>query len=136
MICKEYHDKFKSLSEAYISCWRTLRQEAGLVKTMLIRAGTTRDAATPTKLQEAIEDVRDRYLGALFLMNSDPTRFNGLLIDLENDYLLNQDNLPTSLTKAYNMLTYYRSSNTGKTSQYDAVGQENLAFVANNNEKR
>ena len=88
MSCEECHNKFKSLSEAYNSCGGSLGQEAGLVKTMLTRAGTTRATETTNKIQEAIQDVRDGYLGVLFLMNLDHTSFNGLLTEMANEYLL------------------------------------------------
>ena len=41
MSCEDYHEKFKSLSEAYVSCGGSIGKEEGLVEEELIHPGKT-----------------------------------------------------------------------------------------------
>ena len=94
----------------------------------MIHLGQTLATAEPGVRKESEDTVRHAYLGCLFLVNSDRSRFGDLLNNLSNDYLMSQNNYPASLTDAYNMLVNYRSQYKNPTN--GTVGNESVAFVA------
>jgi len=65
------------------------------------------------------QEALDRQDAVAFLMSADRNRYEGLLQDLENEYLKDQDNYPRSLHQAYSLLvnwkapTYIRGTPTG-----------------------
>ena len=94
----------------------------------MIHLGQTLATAEPGVRKESEDTVRHVYLGYLFLINSNRSRFGDLNNNLSNDYLMNQNNYPASLTDAYNMLVNYRSQYKNPTS--GTAGNESVAFVA------
>jgi hypothetical protein len=59
---------------------------------------------TPDNYQEALE----RQDVVAFLMAADKNRYEGLLQDLENEYLKEQDNYPRNLNQAYSLLVNWK----------------------------
>ena len=70
--------------------------------------------------------VKEQYIGCLFLMNADQTRYFYVLKDLSNNFLLFQNDYPKTLTEAYNMLLNYMIEQ----ARGDQYGRESIAFVA------
>ena len=62
MSCEDYHEKFKSLSEAYVSCGGSIGNEEGLVEGELIRLGLTLATAEVTVRKESEDTVSHAYL--------------------------------------------------------------------------
>eukprot|EP00978_Attheya_sp_CCMP212_P038031 scaffold184587_cov28-Attheya_sp.AAC.1 len=86
----------------------TIGDEPGIVEAIATRLGldlSNVDEAQELALRQA---ARQHYLAVAFIFNSDRNRFGRLLENLENDYLLGDDNYPKSLTSAYNLLTNFR----------------------------
>lgn len=51
--------------------------------------------------------ARDKYMGTLLLLKSNPKRYGGLVADVINNYTRGIGGYPRSLTKAYRFLTDY-----------------------------
>jgi hypothetical protein len=68
------------------------------------------DAATAAQLakarEDAINEVQEAILTAIFLYNADKSGFHGLHERLNNDYLAGTDKYPKTLQAATNLLTY------------------------------
>ena len=75
MSCEDYHEKFQSLSEAYISCSGSFGNEDGLVEKEMIAIGSTLASATVNEFKDSREVVRHAYLGCLFIYNLDQTQY-------------------------------------------------------------
>ena len=129
MTCEEHHEKFQSLSEAYVSCSGLVGNEDGLVEKELVAVGLTVGTATLDKTRNTKLTVQDTYLGCLFLYNANRTQFLRLRQDLHNDYLKNNDNYPHDLTKAHNILLNYKGP-LATTNIHSRGRRETLTFVA------
>ena len=64
--------------------------------------------ATTMQQMEIEKDAQNRYLAVAFMLGSDKARFGRLLENLENDYRQGQNNYPTSITAAYNLVTNWK----------------------------
>ena len=128
MPVEEYHEKCKSLVSAYEGCRGRIGNNKGLIEDYLVRLGTTVATADTHKMKTAKTGVREEYLGALFIRNSDKARFGRLLKQLQNDFVMGIDNYPESLTSALGLLQNYRH-NPNLTGVYSHAGNQSVAFL-------
>ena len=75
--------------------------------------------------------AREIYLSCLFIVASDPKRYGGLVEELENDYTKGNNNYPTNMVKAYQLINKYNSW-TPRTSLPEISG---VAFSQQGNSK-
>jgi hypothetical protein len=57
------------------------------------------------------ESKRDKLLAAMFLGGADPVRYQGLKTSLHNTFVEGNDNYPTTVSKAVELMTNYNSEN-------------------------
>ena len=69
---------------------------------VLEKHSLTLDKANAAQKARAVENVRDAYMGCLFIHNSDRLRYSGLAQELHNDFLKGNDDYPKNLTEADN----------------------------------
>jgi len=50
----------------------------------------------------------DQMLGIILLMNANKKRYSSLLVDLHNDFVMGNNNYPTTFTEAFSLLLNYR----------------------------
>jgi hypothetical protein len=114
----------------------TVGNEPGIVEGIAAHQGL--DMATVDSDQEAAlnQAARQHYLAVAFIFNSDRNRFGRLLENLENDFLLGDDNYPKTVTSAYNLLTNFKEdqrnmlrgpSNDGVS--FNTIGEEEESAV-------
>ena len=53
--------------------------------------------------------AREIYLSCVFVLASDPKRYGRLAEELENDYTKGNNNYPTNMVKAYQLINEYKS---------------------------
>jgi hypothetical protein len=59
----------------------------------------------PTRVQTV---AKERYLAVACLLGADRTRYGWLIKDLENQYLLGNDNYPNTLDETYGLLISWK----------------------------
>ena len=100
LTCKQRADEPLNVYQKSIEDWAQMIESYG---------GTV--AETPLLLPNEVaptpEVARDRTLAALFVTNADPIRFSVLKADLANRYIMNNDEYPKDLDRAYAMFTNY-----------------------------
>ena len=74
-----YHEQFKSLYEAFVSCGGSLGYNIGLIEKHLMELGVTLAGSSPSQMSDTVEYVQGEYIGCMFLLNSDRRRFGTLL---------------------------------------------------------
>jgi hypothetical protein len=59
--------------------------------------------------KRAVLSAKRKSIAIAFLKNADPTRYSGLLRDLENQYSRGLDHYPADVVASYNLLTNYKA---------------------------
>ena len=80
------------------------------------------------------QEVRDRTLGASFMMTSDRGHFGKLIDGIENDYNEGRDRWSASVADAYHRLTYY--SNNPRLGQREVGGRRRDRFRERRRQQR
>lgn len=68
------------------------------------------DAATDEQKETANQAAKDKYRAVALLHAADRGRYWKLIEDLENDYTKGNNNYPTTISGAYNLLENYKNS--------------------------
>ena len=101
-----YLDKFMNLNEMAESYEGTLHDSAVFRIALL----TSDLRATPEADLDEDERAtinaaaREIYLSCAFIVASDPKRYGRLVEELENDYTKGNNNYPTNMVKAYQLI--------------------------------
>lgn len=132
----KYMETFQNVIDVIEHSGGTVGNEPGIVEGIAAHQGL--DMATVDSDQEAAlnQAARQHYLAVAFIFNSDRNRFGRLLENLENDFLLGDDNYPKTVTSAYNLLTNFKEdqrnmlrgpSNDGVS--FNTIGEEEESAV-------
>ena len=110
-------ERFKELVHVYEELGGEPGASTARIQTKLNDIAANANNPTNAELKQAKEKARDKYLGVLFLLKSDRSRLEQLVLDIENDFTCNikNDGYPTDLISAYNTLISFRTS-TGRPS--------------------
>jgi len=73
-----------------------------------------KDSNHPTddKHKQATKWVKERYLAILFLANSDPKKYAGLLLNFKNEYTLGTNKFPVTIVSTYEYIVNYKKEKT------------------------
>ena len=111
----DYLDKFINLTEMAESYERTLHDAA--VFKIAHHASDLRNTPEENLDEDLDEDkrktinaaAREIYLSCAFVIASDPKRYGRLVKELKNDYTKGNNNYPTNMVKAYQLINEYKS---------------------------
>jgi hypothetical protein len=106
----EYYDHFKNVVAVAIATGCTIGDHEGL-RDYLLRSSTP-----PRRYQDLDDDekvelllqTQECFLGTLFLLNADRSRFGSLIENTENAFLQGRNNYPTSLDASYALLSNWK----------------------------
>ena len=107
----DYLDKFMNFTEMAESYGGTLH-DAAVFRIALL---TSNLRATPEadldedKRAKIKAAAREIYLSCAFIVASDHKRYDRLVAELENDYTKGNNNYPTNMVKAYQLINEYTS---------------------------
>jgi hypothetical protein len=73
-----------------------------------VEKGYDYDTMSEAEKEEVEKEAQGRYLAVAFVLGADRLRYGRLIENLENDYLQGQNNYPTTVTAAYNLLTNWK----------------------------
>ena len=129
----DYLDKFINLTEMEESYEGTIH-DAAVFRIALLSSNLR---ATPEA--DLYEDeratintaAREIYLSCAFIVASDPNRYGRLVEELKNDYTKGNNDYPTNMVKAYQLINEYKSW-TPRTSLSEDLG---VAFSKQENSK-
>jgi hypothetical protein len=80
----------------------------GVEDKLLVMKGQTLSQMTVVERDALKLESQDRYLVMAFMLSADRARYRCLLEEMENEYLKGMSNWPTTMTRAYHLLTNYR----------------------------
>jgi hypothetical protein len=80
----------------------------GVEDKLLVMKGQTLSQMTVAERDALKLESQDRYLVMAFMLSADRARYRCLLEEMENEYLKGMSNWPTTMTRAYHLLTNYR----------------------------
>ena len=122
-------ERFKELVHVYEELGGEPGASTTRIQTKLNDIAANKNNPTNAELKQAKEKARDEYLGVLFLLKSDRSRFGQLVLDIENDFTRNvkNDGYPADLTSAYNTLISFCTS-TGRPSIRRRRQQESASY--------
>uniref|UniRef100_A0A7S2UAI5 Uncharacterized protein n=1 Tax=Attheya septentrionalis TaxID=420275 RepID=A0A7S2UAI5_9STRA len=104
MTTQAYLKQFQH-SIAAIECYGgSVGNEPAIEKALADERGLLIWALTPEELDELKKEAQEQYLATAFLLGADRGRYSGLIVSLENAYLLGNNNYPQTVSAAYNML--------------------------------
>ena len=106
-----YLSKFENMIQIAEHYGGAIGEEEALVVNALTLMGCDIEAATVEDLAKAKINAKQKHHAVNFILGSDPTRFNLLVIDLANSCTFGTDKYPCSLTEAYNLLVNYKRPN-------------------------
>ena len=96
-------------------------------------SGMDPETCNTTELKEVMDDAElmscEEYLLCLFILVADGGRFQGLTRALDNQYLMDKDAYPTTMTQSLKILDKYKAE-VGITEQNaDSSGESRVAFA-------
>lgn len=100
----QYFERFNALVDTALSYGSSIGHSRALVGAELVKMGTTRDSATPSQTNEAMELAQERYLSMLMLDGANYYKFKGLREELDNDYAKGTDTYPTNRNAVLRLL--------------------------------
>ena len=74
-------------------------------------------------------------LSPVFIYDTDWTRYDKLVEDLENNFTQGQDNYPKTLTTAFNLFLYWKNSEVNPQESLLERGGDGVAFETTNEKK-
>ena len=82
--------------------------DPGIKKVVAVEKEYDYDTMSEIKKKEVEKEAQGRYLAVAFVLGADRQRYGRLIENLENDYLQGQNNYPSTITAAYNLLTNWK----------------------------
>ena len=108
MTTQAYLEQFQNMIDVIGHTGGMVGHQPGIERAIMRERGIDPTNATTMQQMEIEKDAQNRYLAVALMLGSDKARFGRLLENLENDYLQGQNNYPTSITAAYNLLTNWK----------------------------
>ena len=109
MTTQAYLEQFQNMIDVIGHTGGMVGHQPGIERDIMRRERSIDPTNATTMQQMEIEkEAQKGYLAVAFMLGSDKARFGRLLENLENDYLQGQNNYPTSITAAYNLLTNWK----------------------------
>jgi hypothetical protein len=96
----EFLEQFRNHVNVLEAVGATIGPHAGVL------ASITQGTREPNVVDRAV--AREQSMAVAFINKVDRTRYGKLLEDLQNNYLMGQNNYPTNLTEAYNLVVNWR----------------------------
>jgi hypothetical protein len=121
----EFLEQFRNHVNVLDAVGATIGPHIGILKTM------TGDGREPNIVDKNM--AREQSLAISFLNRVDRTRYGKLMEDLKNSYLLGQNNYPTNLTDAYNLVVNW-SQDPRNMVHYGAGPNDGVVFAHNTEE--
>ena len=122
---KEHLTNFNNRVNVIESTGGSFSLDPGMLRYVL--NGKKEEELDEEQLAIVHKEVRDRTLGASFMMTSDRGRFGKLIEGIDNDCNEGRNRWPASVADAYHRLTYY--SNNPRLGQRKVGGEGEIAFV-------
>jgi hypothetical protein len=110
MTCQEYFERVRNVVEVIKSLGGTLSSDMHLIDELPAQ----RARHTDEQRREAREQIVDKKVVYGILVRADRNRYGKLIEEIENDYLMGNNNYPKTPTEAYNLLVNYKNYNTNK----------------------
>ena len=126
-----YYEKFKDLLQTTESLGSEIGCQHDRIYAQLKKIAVDLDNPTDEETETARLQAKDRYLGILFLVNSDQRRYGSLIRDIENQHTRGTNGYPDTLSVAYDYLVNFRR-------ERKHVGNDDggLAFFADEDNER
>ncbi len=123
MTCQEYFERVRNVVEVIKSLGGTLSSDMHLNDELPVQ----RARHTDEQRKEARERIVEKKVAYGILVHADRGRYGKLIEEIENDYLMGNNNYPKTPTEAYNLLVNYKNYNTNK--RNIPGGLDQVAFV-------
>jgi hypothetical protein len=108
MTTQDYLKHFQNMVDVINHTGGVVGKLPGLEGKLLLLKGKTL-AQMKIKERAALPlESQERYLAMAFMLSANPSRYGRLLEEMENEYLKGTGNWPTTVTRAYHLLTNYR----------------------------
>jgi hypothetical protein len=130
MTCQEYFERVRNVVEVIKSLGGTLSSDMHLADEL----PTQRARHTDEQVREARARIVDKKVAYGILVRADRGRYGKLIEEIENDYLMGNNNYPKTPTEAYNLLVNYKNYNTNK--RTIPGGLDQVAFVTDGKRMR
>jgi hypothetical protein len=115
MTTQAYLKEFMNNVDVVACCGGTIgtspRLSMGLATKRSIDRVTTMAMTVEEKNKIKVE-ARERYLATVFILGADRRRYNGLICDIENNYLNGTNKYPKTMTSAFNLLVNWKGDPT------------------------
>ena len=108
MTCQAYLEQFTNSKDIVEHCGRNIGTHPRMIAKALEDMGTDTVNATNMQMTTTTETTKETYLALAFIMNLDHTRYVGLLVELENNFLKESNEYPWTMTAAYNLLMNWK----------------------------
>jgi hypothetical protein len=111
MTTQAYLEHFQNIVDVIEHSGGTIGHQPGTKKMVAHAAGVDVvdiDDMSKEERDDLQKDAQLRYLAVAFILGSDRPQFGRLIENIENDYLQGQNNYPTTVTAAYNLLTNWK----------------------------
>ena len=126
-----YYEKFKDLIQTMESLGGEIGGQTDRIYEKLKHITTDLNNPTDEETETARVMARDRYLGILFLVNSDQHRYRELIRDITNQHIRGTNGYPDTLSEAYDYLVNFQREK--KSPTQDETG---LSFYNQDNERK
>jgi hypothetical protein len=132
MSCQEYFERVKNIVEVIKSLGGSLCDDMHLDDELPVQ----RARHTEEQRAEARERILEKKVAYGILVRADRNRYGKLIEEIENDFLMGNNNYPETPTEAYNLLVNYKNYNsTNKRNGPPPGGLDQIAFVATGREE-
>ncbi len=103
-----YLEQFQNVVDVIEHSGGLLGFEPGVVRDIATEKGYDEDNLTEAQKDEVRIEGKNRYLAVAFILGSDRSRYGRLIEELENSYLMGENNYPVTVTGAYGLLTNWK----------------------------
>ena len=103
-----YLEQFQNAVDVIGYSGGSIGHDPGIKKAVADEKGYEYDTMSETNKKEVEKEAQGRYLAVAFVLGGDRQRYGRLIENMENDYLQGQNNYPSTITTAYNLLTNWK----------------------------
>ena len=128
----EYLEKMKDLIEVVEHFGEEIGCTQSRIASFLDRSSDDNQERSEQDFTTAKLRAREEFMACLLLTQSDPKRYGNLILDVENEFTRGTDGYPNTLSKAYDMLVNYKSSNTTSSRHRPPI---DTAFIQDDNHR-
>jgi hypothetical protein len=130
-----YHTRFLNTVKVIDQCGASLGEDPMTRAMVCEKLQLLTDSTNSAELLEITKAARDYKLAMGLLLNSDPKRYNAMLIRLKNNFMAGQNLYPTNLTEAYGFLTKWEAEDNSK-APHNPRHYEETTFATDGDEIR